>query len=102
MIGRRFPILSDYRERVGEPDMEWRITPPAGWLTGWSLADPEKPELKPCPFPDCGGTGDPEVRTDAAGSVYVVHSCGVEGPPRATEAEAIEAWNKRGGGGGHE
>jgi Lar family restriction alleviation protein len=56
-------------------------------------------KLKPCPF--CPDGGEPKHIT---GSSYEYGSrahavecckCGVVGPVRGTEAEAIEAWNRR-------
>lgn len=53
-------------------------------------------ELKPCPF--CGGSPDifwSEKRSHLKWSVICNDHCLTEGPMCNTEAEAVEAWNKR-------
>ena len=46
-------------------------------------------ELKPCPF--CGG----EAKLSSNGKEVVCLGCEALGPFCDTEAEAIEAWNRR-------
>lgn len=51
-------------------------------------------KLLPCPF--CGGEAVLEHGTEYAPWFEVdCPNCDAEGPVRPTEAEAIEAWNKR-------
>lgn len=51
-------------------------------------------ELKPCPNPWCGST---EIETDDVGLYAYAECkhCGLVGPDRITEADAIAAWNER-------
>ena len=55
-------------------------------------------ELKPCPF--CGKREFISVVRSLNGVVAWVDctNCGCYGPAKNTEAEAIAAWNRRGGG----
>jgi len=50
-------------------------------------------KLKPCPF--CGS--EKVILEDDMQEVYWVlcFECNATGPPKNTEAEAFEAWNKR-------
>lgn len=53
-------------------------------------------DLKPCPF--CGGEPMRLMRTYTMPSeTYLVYcqDCNAEGQPCRTEAEAVEAWNRR-------
>ncbi len=53
-------------------------------------------DLKPCPFWFCGSS-DIWVRSDLQIIAEYVecNTCGCRGPHKPTEAEAVEAWNKR-------
>jgi Lar family restriction alleviation protein len=54
-------------------------------------------QLQPCPF--CGEKEDGEIdtNTNPSGTCHYVWcwNCEAQGPPRRTEGEAIEEWNKR-------
>ena len=53
-------------------------------------------ELKPCPF--CGNSNQNVFSIiNRKYKKYSIHCwrCGTDGPPRATESEAVAVWNKR-------
>jgi hypothetical protein len=56
-------------------------------------ADDDLVELQPCPF--CSRDGACVEEDGDDGYCFVLCTCSAEGPLRASEAEAIAAWNTR-------
>lgn len=68
-----------------------------GWWADKDLEPiPDEPELLPCGYRECSTTGPPYPYGGEYGW-YVTCGCGARGPSKRTEAEAIAAWNRRGG-----
>ena len=87
-VGHRYPLDQD--SYIDDIRKDFRaLLPPE---------EPPEPELLPCPF--CGADDVVVAVVELEGGEWWTRcNCGVTGPELATKQLAIDAWNRRAGGG---